>query len=115
MYRVFIRFSINGDNGSLTTCMSKMLTDSGFDKVGTGEYHNSSMTQANMGNVLGEFWRAVAHPTVAFSGTSFPPDVHIDHIWIYSGTVEKEETFDDFEVIMDLEEPSQPDKSPSQA
>ncbi len=87
MHRCFIRFSLNGDDGTLTTYLSNLLTKAGFAKVGTGEYQAHSLTASALGAVFGEFWAAVGNPVGAFPGASIPAGAHVDHIWTYSGTV----------------------------
>jgi hypothetical protein len=87
MYRCFVRFSLNSDDGTLTTYLSNLLTGFGFSKVGTGEYQAQNLTSADWGLALGHFWAAVANPHTAFPGANIPAGAKVDHIWSYSGTM----------------------------
>ena len=85
-YRAFIRFSLDGDNGALTTCLSNLLTGNGFTKVGTGEYQIENQTSQQVAGALRAFWKALEDPQLAFPGVSIPGATRVDHVWAYSGT-----------------------------
>ena len=87
IWRCLIRFSINRDNGTLTTYLSKQLVNDGFSKVGTGEYQAHSRSLAPLAIALQNYYFAIEDPQAAFPGASIPQGVHIDHIWTHMGSV----------------------------
>ena len=82
-----MRFSIDGDDGSLTTRMRNLLEDAGFSKIGTSAYEHVSISAIDLSSVMGRFWIAVGDPTALFPNANFPPGVSFDHIWTYVGGV----------------------------
>jgi len=88
MLRAFVRFSIDGDDGSLTTSMRGLLEQCGFQRIGTGAYEHAAVRVQDLGAALAEFWSAVSDPAAAFPTKSIPPGASFDHIWIYSGAVQ---------------------------
>jgi hypothetical protein len=73
--RAIIRFSLNGDNGSLTTTLGNKLIAHGFTKTGTGKYEHSSATVSDIRAASREFWKALSGHT----GTA-----SLDHFWMYA-------------------------------
>ncbi len=85
MFRVFIRFSINSDDGTVTTRMRNMLEGAGFVRVGTGAYEATGITSALLATTMRDFFAAVQDPVAAFPGANVPADVTFDHVWAYCG------------------------------
>jgi hypothetical protein len=83
MFRALVRFSIDKDDGALTTQMRKLLEGAGFFKVGTGSYEHSGISGDDLGRVMRDYWRAIGNPYTAFLKAMIPPSVVIDHVWIH--------------------------------
>jgi len=74
--RATIRFSLNNDNGTLTTRLGNILKQGGFVKPqSTATYEHSSVGPRKLGRVLREFWNAIS----AHQGRA-----HMDHFWMYT-------------------------------
>jgi hypothetical protein len=75
--RAIIRFSINGDNGTLTTKLRRYLENRGFKKLpaNTATYEHRRTTERKLANTTRQFWRTI-------SGYAGPG--HIDHFWMYA-------------------------------
>ncbi|MCA9501888.1 MAG: hypothetical protein KC616_02350 [Myxococcales bacterium] len=87
--RVSIRYSINGDDGSLTTAMKRMLEGYRFRRIGTSEYERSDLPLKDLDIVMTEFWKAVAGPQSAFPSRAIKPTATIDHIWVHVCQIER--------------------------
>jgi len=85
-YRAFIRFSLDNDDGTLTTYLSNLLVQHGFAKVGTGEYQADNLTVQQVAAAMLSFYAAVGNPQQAFSRATLPQGVRVDHIWTHSGS-----------------------------
>ncbi len=83
----FIRFSLNGDDGSLTTRLRGILEGQGFRNIGTSEYAHVNMSSKDLAKAMQDFWAAVENPSAAFPGVNFPLNVEIDHVWIHCSTL----------------------------
>jgi hypothetical protein len=85
--RAFIRFSLDNDNGTLSVYMRQLLEDKGFRRIGTSAYEHTGITIVDLAEAMQEFWAAVENPTAAFPNATILPDVKVDHIWIYTGSM----------------------------
>ncbi len=71
-YRVIIRFSLDGDDGTDTTEIRNRLEGLGFSKIGTSSYENQHVS----GSVLGQVMTAIG-------SIAQPPSAALDHLWVY--------------------------------
>ncbi|MGD0859853.1 MAG: hypothetical protein ABR912_11075 [Terracidiphilus sp.] len=73
--RVIIRFSLDGDDGTLTSALNTVLTRNGLtQKTGTGTYEGSSrnVNTASLQSVLNDFWAGITNQNRA----------KLDHFWM---------------------------------
>jgi hypothetical protein len=74
--RVIIRFSLDGDDGTLTSALNSVLTRNRLTlRTGTGTYEGSSrrVNTASLQSVLNDFWTSVNRQS----------KVKLDHFWMY--------------------------------
>ena len=71
-YRVIIRFSLDDDDGAVTTDMRNRLEALGFSKIGTSSYENQHVSGPDLGHVMTTIG-LIAQPSPAA----------LDHLWVY--------------------------------
>ena len=102
-YVVFVRFSLNGDDGALLSRLRGLLVRQGFERVGTSAYEKRGVRQADTGAVLSRFWRILENPAAAFPHVTFKSGVHIDHVWTHVFVANPDPANEEFIVVDDAE------------
>jgi|GEM_PF-3678198 len=73
MARAIIRFSLDGDDGRVTTRVTKLLEGKGFSHGGTASHEAHTISEADLSAVVNAMVNLM------------PPDgsVVIDHLWVF--------------------------------
>jgi hypothetical protein len=73
MPRAIIRFSLNRDNGSITTQVKNLLDRSGFTWGGTASYEATAISEARLSSVIDQIVNLMPNDR----------SVEIDHLWVF--------------------------------
>ena len=85
--RAIIRMSIDKENnGALRNALRDILQNAGFHLTpATGTYENTSITMAQLGMLMQQFWQTAANPETV---PALQDDAHVDHVWFYTDETE---------------------------
>jgi hypothetical protein len=75
--RVIVRFSLNNDQASaLRNILFLILENGGITRTGvnTGTYEGEDIDEADLRNVLAQFWNTLS---------GYMGNAHLDHFWMY--------------------------------
>jgi hypothetical protein len=80
-WRVIVRFSFNGDTGSIVrNAIAPLLNDCGLQNTRTGIWESPHVDQQQAAAKLGEVIKTIANPTAIPNAAA---DVAVDHLWVY--------------------------------
>jgi len=86
--RVIIRFSIDGDDGTVGNLMQKMMEESGFVRIGTAAWEHLDLPEPMFVDFMTRFWSAVNNPRSIIDGSrgrrrTRALSLRFDHVWVY--------------------------------
>ena len=85
--QTILRFSLDGDDGRLSTTLRKILEGYGFNRVSTSTY-KGDLSPGEIAKGLNDFWQALEDNKTTAS---------LDHFWMYTDdfNLAKEKSGDD--------------------